>query len=227
MSALPHRMYKAFVSEGGIRVPAIVRWSGLRNFGARSDAFTTAMDVLPTVLELANGAERYASTRIASLARDKNKKLYPRFVNYLAVAATGSGPEALRVTVVTLLAGCPDKSASRALLSALRAKSPRIAIVAAKSLVERKDRRAVSALQDLLRSQDENLRVEAMLGVHAFRKGSSAWAKQLMGIMLDAGGAAGFLAVELLADIGHAPALPAVLTRRHRDFCNNAQRRSI
>src|SRR5690606_16292641 len=54
----PARMYKAHVSEGGIKCPAIVRYpagfkpesAGGRRF---SPAFATVMDVLPTVLDLA------------------------------------------------------------------------------------------------------------------------------------------------------------------------------
>ena len=53
VAALPHRMYKAFVSQGGIRVPAIVNWSGLAKVGGRSDAMMTVMDVMPTALGLA------------------------------------------------------------------------------------------------------------------------------------------------------------------------------
>ncbi len=49
-------MHKAFVSQGGIRVPAIVNWSGLANVGGRSDAMMTVMDVVPTALGLAGTA---------------------------------------------------------------------------------------------------------------------------------------------------------------------------
>ena len=53
VSSLPHRMWKAYVSEGGITVPAFVTWPGLQSKGGRSDVMTTVMDVLPTALELA------------------------------------------------------------------------------------------------------------------------------------------------------------------------------
>ncbi len=70
VSALPHRMYKAFVSEGGITVPAIVSWSGIEHKGARSDAFATVMDVLPTALELAGASHpgtSYEGREVAEL----------------------------------------------------------------------------------------------------------------------------------------------------------------
>ncbi len=53
VSALPHRMYKAFVSQGGIRVPAFAVGPGVNNAGTQSNALMTVMDVLPTALDLA------------------------------------------------------------------------------------------------------------------------------------------------------------------------------
>lgn len=44
----PLRGYKGQVSEGGIRVPCIVRWPGVTEAGAVSDAFLTSLELLPT-----------------------------------------------------------------------------------------------------------------------------------------------------------------------------------
>ncbi|KAG9122971.1 hypothetical protein FRC07_000407 [Ceratobasidium sp. 392] len=52
----PSRMYKAWITEGGIRCPAIIRYpkaASHRQNGAISHVFTTIMDILPTILELA------------------------------------------------------------------------------------------------------------------------------------------------------------------------------
>ncbi|KAL1984654.1 hypothetical protein VTN96DRAFT_8780 [Rasamsonia emersonii] len=55
----PSAMYKGYVTEGGIRCPAIVHYPPLIKAsssppeGAISSAFTTVMDILPTVLSLA------------------------------------------------------------------------------------------------------------------------------------------------------------------------------
>ncbi len=51
-SGAPWRMYKGYVSEGGIRAPAVAYLPGKLREGVRSDAVTTAMDVMPTILEL-------------------------------------------------------------------------------------------------------------------------------------------------------------------------------
>ena len=51
-STAPMRFYKAFPSEGGIRVPAIVAGAGVEVAG-RNGAFVTVKDIAPTVLELA------------------------------------------------------------------------------------------------------------------------------------------------------------------------------
>jgi arylsulfatase len=49
-------MYKAFVNEGGIRVPAFVSHPGIRDAGNVSHTSLTVMDVMPTILELAGVA---------------------------------------------------------------------------------------------------------------------------------------------------------------------------
>jgi arylsulfatase A-like enzyme len=52
-SAAPFRRHKFTGFEGGIHVPAFVRYPGSSAAGTRNDAFLTVMDVLPTFLELA------------------------------------------------------------------------------------------------------------------------------------------------------------------------------
>lgn len=54
-STAPSRLYKAYNTEGGIRVPLIVRFPQLNGHepGAISNTFATCMDVMPTLLALA------------------------------------------------------------------------------------------------------------------------------------------------------------------------------
>lgn len=47
----PYRLFKNFVSEGGIRAPLIISAPGQNNPGALVHSFTTVKDVAPTVLE--------------------------------------------------------------------------------------------------------------------------------------------------------------------------------
>lgn len=50
----PSRAFKCWITEGGIRCPCIVRYPGYSSPPSRiTDSFTTVMDVLPTILELA------------------------------------------------------------------------------------------------------------------------------------------------------------------------------
>ena len=49
----PSRLYKTFTTEGGIRVVSLVRYPKLARQGAIGDAFSTVMDVMPTLLDLA------------------------------------------------------------------------------------------------------------------------------------------------------------------------------
>jgi arylsulfatase len=52
--AAPFRMFKAFTTEGGIRVPAIVHYPKTVPGGGIQSAMATVMDVVPTILELAD-----------------------------------------------------------------------------------------------------------------------------------------------------------------------------
>ena len=48
----PSRLYKAYTTEGGVRVPCITRFPGFRNREI-SEAFATVMDICPTILQMA------------------------------------------------------------------------------------------------------------------------------------------------------------------------------
>jgi arylsulfatase len=52
----PSRLHKAYTTEGGIRVPAFITGPGVARRSEISEAFATAMDVMPTLLDWA-GAE--------------------------------------------------------------------------------------------------------------------------------------------------------------------------
>ncbi len=165
---------------------------------------------LAVILDLAEGAERYLGTRIASLRKDKNDKLYPQFIKHLGAAATGDGPKTLRYTAARLLALCPGKESNRALLACMRRGSPRIVASALRTLVQRKDKQVVTHLWQLLDGDKVDLRLPAMLGLHQFRKSSSAWARRLMQILRESQGLISLVAVELLGELEHRPALPLV-----------------
>jgi arylsulfatase len=52
----PSRQFKLFTSQGGIRVPAFITWPGLQRQGTISHEFSTVMDIVPTLLELAGAS---------------------------------------------------------------------------------------------------------------------------------------------------------------------------
>jgi arylsulfatase len=54
VGSTPFHLYKSFMYEGGISVPAIARGPGVAGKGSISSAFTHAMDVMPTLLQLAD-----------------------------------------------------------------------------------------------------------------------------------------------------------------------------
>jgi len=66
----PSRLYKAFTTQGGIRVCAFIRYAPLARQGEIGEALTTVMDVVPTLLELAGAVHpgsRYHGRAVAPL----------------------------------------------------------------------------------------------------------------------------------------------------------------
>ena len=53
----PLRFWKGIVSDGGIKVPAIISYGGAAHQGARYDGVVSVMDLAPTFLELAGANE--------------------------------------------------------------------------------------------------------------------------------------------------------------------------
>lgn len=56
VSATPFHRHKTTAFEGGVHVPAFVRYPGVVPAGSRSDATSTVMDLLPTFLAVAGAA---------------------------------------------------------------------------------------------------------------------------------------------------------------------------
>jgi arylsulfatase A-like enzyme len=86
----PLRGGKMTVYEGGVRVPAALWWPG-HTEGARSHAFVTVQDVLPTVLDAVGVevGEIDGRSRLARLAGDDTLEQDEELADY-AVAALGS-----------------------------------------------------------------------------------------------------------------------------------------
>lgn len=81
----PSSMYKSYNSEGGIRCPLIVHYPPILNNsnieGQISHTFTTVMDILPTVLELA-GVEHPGTTyKGRTVAKPKGKSWVSHLLN--------------------------------------------------------------------------------------------------------------------------------------------------
>ncbi|MGI9204264.1 MAG: arylsulfatase [Woeseiaceae bacterium] len=66
-SAAPFHLYKSFVTEGGIRAPAIMKYSASSSAGETSDAFLVATDIPATILDVAGVSHpgtRYAGREV-------------------------------------------------------------------------------------------------------------------------------------------------------------------
>lgn len=83
----PSRAFKTYTFEGGIRCPCVVRYPPLRRAGAGAVAheFTTCMDVLPTLLDLAGAAH--------PAPRFRGREIVPmRGRSWVPYLAGGAGP---------------------------------------------------------------------------------------------------------------------------------------
>ncbi|HLG90477.1 MAG TPA: arylsulfatase [Alphaproteobacteria bacterium] len=66
----PSRLHKSFTTEGGIRVTGFVTWPGFARQGAIGTAFSTVMDIAPTILDMAgipHPGARYRDREIVPL----------------------------------------------------------------------------------------------------------------------------------------------------------------
>jgi arylsulfatase A-like enzyme len=74
--AVPFRMFKGYVAEGGIRSPLIIAGPGVKQAGSINAAFLHVMDIAPTLYELA-GAEHPSSKSDSKIAPLQGKSLVP------------------------------------------------------------------------------------------------------------------------------------------------------
>ena len=77
-SAAPFRLYKAYPTEGGYRVPTIVAWPGRLPVGSREAAFLTVSDLAATLLDfggvvrpVGRGSDATVAPRQGSSFRDR------------------------------------------------------------------------------------------------------------------------------------------------------------
>jgi arylsulfatase len=73
----PSRLYKTHTAEGGIRVVAFLTGRQFARQGAITTAFATAMDVAPTILELAGVAHPGRSWRARAIEPVRGRSLLP------------------------------------------------------------------------------------------------------------------------------------------------------
>jgi arylsulfatase A-like enzyme len=103
----PLRSGKGSLYEGGTRVPFVVRWPGVTQAGAASDAPTIHVDLYPTFLEIAGAAppagQALDGESLITIFRDaratlRRDAIFQHFPGYL-----GIGPGQWRTTPVSLI----------------------------------------------------------------------------------------------------------------------------
>ena len=73
----PLRFWKGIVSDGGIKVPAIISYGGAAHQGARYDGVVSVMDLAPTFLELAGANETTGLEGKADIVPLQGKSMLP------------------------------------------------------------------------------------------------------------------------------------------------------
>ncbi|PWR17868.1 arylsulfatase [Zavarzinia compransoris] len=73
----PSRLYKTFTTEGGIRVVSFITWSRLARQQTIGHAFATAMDITPTILELAGVPHPGTAYKGRAVEAPRGKSLVP------------------------------------------------------------------------------------------------------------------------------------------------------
>jgi arylsulfatase len=92
----PSRLHKAFTTQGGIRVVGFVTWPGFARQRQIGTAFSTVMDIAPTVLELAGTAHPGTTYRGREVEPMRGRSLVPYLAGETEAvhdAATGTGWE--------------------------------------------------------------------------------------------------------------------------------------
>ncbi|CAF1139655.1 unnamed protein product [Rotaria sordida] len=77
----PSRIFKGYITQGGIRCPAIVFYPKLKTSLDISHEFTTVMDILPTILELADIPHPGTTFRNRSVVTPRGKSWLPYLLN--------------------------------------------------------------------------------------------------------------------------------------------------
>jgi arylsulfatase len=92
----PSRLHKAFTTEGGIRVTGFVTWPGFARQQQIGTAFSTVMDIAPTLLELAGTAHPGTAYRGREVAPIRGRSLARYLMGAAEIvhdAGTGTGWE--------------------------------------------------------------------------------------------------------------------------------------
>lgn len=85
----PSRLYKMFTTEGGIRVVAFITYPGFALQRGISTAFSTVMDIAPTILELAGTMHPGSTYQGRPIAGMRGRSLVP-YLNGLTTTVHGA-----------------------------------------------------------------------------------------------------------------------------------------
>lgn len=179
-------------------------------FYSMGRVLTRAM--LPSFLELGRKRGWILDSHWARLLVVNEKKVLPLVAG---PALALESPE-LRLVATHLLARVKSKIVksqdivANGLIKALRDKSPIVVVTAMRALIRQQNKRVIPTLEANLDSMDEDVRVQAMLGLHQFKGKSVSWGARLLKILRNTSGASRLIALDLVTKMKLRPALSAV-----------------
>ncbi|MEE2885892.1 MAG: VWA domain-containing protein, partial [Planctomycetota bacterium] len=174
---------------------------------------------LPAFLKLGRKRSRVVDSHWRSLLAGHQKEVLP-LVAGPALALPDPEHRLIATYLLTRVGSIKAKSKDLAvdgLIKALRDKSPIVVVTAMRALVQQRNRRVIPKLEANLESMNEDIRVQAMFGLHKFKGSSAAWGARLLKILKNATGASRLVALDLVTKMKLRPALSAVRGLFHHE----------
>ena len=167
---------------------------------------------LSTFLDLGRNRGREVEAYWRSLLSSHHAEVLPLITKW---SPSLKDPDQRLIAVYLLTKSKVSKAKSKnlvesGLIKALADKSSIVVVTAMRALIRQGNKRVIPKLESNLESMDEDVRIQAMLGLHRFKSGSVVWGARLLRILQNTGGASRLVALDLITKIKLRPALNAV-----------------
>ncbi len=163
---------------------------------------------LPALLELGISSPAAVTAELGVLRRQPT--IRDHLVGKLAAIRKSSDKPIDRLVAVEMLGRFKTKAASRALIGALSDPSTAVVLAALLPVARNHNREALPQLRRLFHGKNPELQVEAMAAMHTLLRRDARWPSQLMAQLDSPSIAIRCLAIDKLAELRYAKALPRI-----------------